>query len=82
MHTKSELTFWKTDRAEPFHSVKNDSAYDLSLHPDGRQMLAACYSSGGSTGNGARKRFRENYVPNGTKLRVFSLFAKPVEKSG
>ena len=77
LHTASELTFWKTSQAEPLHSISNGSAYDLSLHPDGRQLLATTYVSGGSSGNGARKRFHEQYLPNTTNLRIFSLFSKP-----
>ena len=77
LHSESELAFWNTDGPEPIHSVKNHSAYDLCLHPDGRQLLAACYVSGGSSGNGAQGRFREKYTPNGAALKVFSLFAKP-----
>ena len=77
LHSESELAFWKADQPEPLHSVKNHSGYDLCLHPDGRQLLAACYVSGGSTGNGAQGRFRKEYRPNGAALRIFSLFAKP-----
>jgi WD40 repeat protein len=80
LHAASELTFWKTSHPEPLHSISNGSAYDLSLHPDGRQLLAATYVSGGNSGNGARKRFHEKYLPNTTNLRIFSLFAKPGEK--
>lgn len=79
LHSPSELAFWNIDEVEPIHSIVNHSAYDLSLHPDGRQLLAAGYDPGGSHGNGAQKRFSEKYVPNGTALRTFSLFAKPAE---
>jgi len=82
LHTPSELAFWDIDQPEPLHSLKNHSAYDLSLHPDGRQLLAPCYVSGGSTGNGVRDRKREDYTPNGSALRIFSLFAKPENKAG
>ena len=77
LHSESELTFWHIDEPEPLHSVSNHSAYDLSLHPDGRQLLAAGYHPGGSTGNGAQKRFAEKYLPNGAALRIFSLFTQP-----
>ena len=80
LHAGSELTFWKTDKTDPIHSVPNGSAYDLSLHPDGRQLLATSYVSGGASGNGAQKRHRENYPPNKTLLKIFSLFAKAEEK--
>jgi phytoene dehydrogenase-like protein len=80
LHADSELTFWKTDTPDPLHSIKNASAYDLSLHPAGRQLLVATYVSGGSSGNGARKRHREKYTPNSTNLKIFSLFAQPEEK--
>ena len=79
LHSDSELTFWKTDTPDPLHSIKNGSAYDLSLHPDGRQLLVASYVSGGSTGNGARERHREKYEPNATSLKFFNLFAKPAD---
>ncbi len=77
LHSNSELTFWQIDQVAPLHSLVSPPAYDLSLHPDGRQLLAACYVSGGSSGNGAQKRFKDNYVPNKSTLRIFSLFAKP-----
>ena len=77
LHTPSELTFWKIGESGQLHSIKNHSAYDLSLHPDGRQLLAPCYVSGGSTGNGARGHGQKDYSPNGTILRIFSLSAKP-----
>jgi WD40 repeat protein len=80
LHSDSELTFWETDAPEPLHSIKNGSAYDLSLHPDGRQLLVTTYVSGGSSGNGARKRHREQYTPNSTNLKIFSLFSKPAAK--
>ncbi len=79
LHTNSELTFWKPDTPDPLHSITNGSAYDLSLHPDGRQLLVPTYVSGGASGNGARKRHREKYNPNGTNLKIFSLSAKPTE---
>jgi WD40 repeat protein len=79
LHTNSELTFWKTDTPDPLHSITNGSGYDLSLHPDGRQLLVPTYVSGGASGNGARKRHREKYDPNGTNLKIFSLSAKPAE---
>ena len=80
IHADSELTFWKTDTPDPLHSIKNGSAYDLSLHPDGRQLLVATYVSGGASGNGAQKRHRDKYDPNKTSLKIFSLFEKPEEK--
>ncbi len=80
LHADSELTFWKTDTPDPLHSINNGSAYDLSLHPDGRQLLVATYVSGGASGNGAQKRHREKYDPNKTSLKIFSLFAQPEEK--
>lgn len=80
LHSASELIFWKTDAPDPLHSIANGSAYDLSLHPDGRQLLVPTYVSGGSTGNGARKQHREKYLPNSTTLKIFSLFEKPEEK--
>jgi len=79
LHTNSELTFWKTDTPDPLHSISNGSAYDLSLHPDGRQLLVPTYVSGGASGNGARERHREEYPPNKTSLKIFSLSAKPAE---
>ena len=79
LHSNSELTFWKTDTPDPLHSINNGSAYDLSLHPDGRQLLVPTYVSGGASGNGARKQHREKYDPNGTNLKIFSLSAKPAE---
>ena len=80
LHSTSELTFWKVDQPEPLHSIKNGSGYDLSLHPDQRQLLVATYVSGGCSGNGARGRKPEEYLPNTSLLRIFSLFAKPEEK--
>ncbi|MFM1560806.1 MAG: WD40 repeat domain-containing protein [Roseibacillus sp.] len=81
LHSPSELAFWNIEQPEPIHSMVNHSAYDLSLHPDGLQLLAAGYDPGGSQGNGAQKRFSEKYVPNGTALRTFSLFAKPANQA-
>ena len=79
LHANSELVFWKIEQSNPLHSLVNPSAYELSLHPDGRQLLAACYVSGGSSGNGARKRDREKYLSNGSTLRVFSLYKQPAD---
>lgn len=79
LHTDSEMVFWKAGQAEPLHSLLNPSAYDFSLHPDGRRLLATCYLSNGSSGNGARRNHRDKYVPNGTSLRIFSLFPRPEE---
>ena len=79
LHANSELVFWKIEQSDPLHSLVNPSAYELSLHPDGRQLLAACYVSGGSSGNGARKRDREKYLSNGSTLRVFSLYKQPAD---
>ena len=79
LHSASELAFWKVDQAEPIHSIKNGSGYDLSLHPDKRQLLVPTYVTGGSSGNGGRGMTPENYLPNTTRLRVFSLYAKPEE---
>ena len=45
---------------------------------DGK-LLVPTYVSGGASGNGARKRHREKYDPNGTNLKIFSLSAKPAE---
>jgi len=80
LHSASELTFWKVDQPEPIHSIKNGSGYDLSLHPDKRQLLVPTYVTGGSSGNGGRGKTPENYLTNTTILRIFSLFAKPEEK--
>ena len=80
LHATSELTFWKIDESQPLHSIGNGSAYDISLHPDKRQLLVASYVSGGSSGNGARGRKPEEYLPNTSSLQIFSLFAKPEEK--
>jgi len=80
LHSGSELTFWKTNQPNPLHFLPNGSAYDLSLHPDGRRLLAATYVSGGASGNGAQKRHRENYPPNKTALKFISLFEKPAEE--
>ena len=80
LHATSELTFWKIDQADPVHSIANGSAYDLSLHPDGRQLLVPTYVSGGSSGNGARGRKPEEYLSNTTSMKIFSLFAKPEEE--
>jgi WD40 repeat protein len=80
LHSASELIFWKVDQPEPLHSIKNGSGYDLSLHPDKRQLLVATYVSGGSSGNGGRGKTPEDYLSNTSVLRIFSLFAKPEEK--
>ena len=80
LHSASELTFWKVDQSEPMHSIKNGSGYDLSLHPDKRQLLVPTYVTGGSSGNGGRGKTPENYFTNTSVLRVFSLFEKPEEK--
>ena len=79
LHSASELAFWKVDQAEPIHSIKNGSGYDLSLHPDKRQLLVPTYVTGGSSGNGGRGKTPENYLPNTSILRIFSLYAKPEE---
>jgi WD40 repeat protein len=81
LHTSSELTFWNIDQSEPFHSLENGSGYDLSLHPDQRQLLVPTYVSGGSSGNGARGKTPAEYLPNQTVLKIFSLFAKPQEET-
>ena len=80
LHSASELTFWKVDQPVPIHSIKNGSGYDLSLHPDKRQLLVPTYVTGGSSGNGGRGKTPEDYLTNTTILRIFSLFANPAEK--
>ena len=82
LHSASELTFWTVDQPEPLHSIKNGSGYDLSLHPDKRQLLVPTYATGGSSGNGGRGKTPENYLANTTVLRIFSLFAQPEKTEG
>lgn len=78
----TELAFWKPDKAEPIHSLKGQSAYDLDLHPDGMRLLAPLFVSMGSGGNGAREKQKAKYVPNAATIQVFNLFAdsKPAGK--
>ncbi len=75
LHSATELSFWDPAKQAPVHSLSGQSAYDLDLHPDGRRLLAPVYVSGGTSGNGARKRHREKYSPNETVLRIYDLFA-------
>ena len=76
LHTGTEMTFWDPSKQAPIHTLPGQSAYDLDLHPDGRRLLAPVYLSGGTSGNGARKRHREKYAPNETVLRIYALFAE------
>lgn len=75
--TVTELAFWKPDKAEPFHSFKGQSAYDLDIHPDGMRLVAPLFVSMGSGGNGAREKQKLKYVPNASVIQVFNLFADP-----
>lgn len=76
LHSGTELTFWNPPTRAPSHTLPGQSAYDLDLHPDGRRLLAPVYVSGGTSGNGARKRHREKYSPNETVLRIYNLFSE------
>ncbi len=67
--------FWKPDQAETYHSIPGPTGYDLDLHPDGRQVALALFENRGRTGNG-RKVERNEYVPNGSLLRLLNLYAK------
>ena len=81
LHTGTEMAFWDPARQAPVHALPGQSAYDLDLHPDGRRLLAPVYISGGTSGNGAQKRHREKYSPNGTVLRIYNLFAEAGKQS-
>ena len=76
LHSATELSFWDPGKQAPVHSLPGHSAYDLDLHPDGRRLLAPVYVSGGTSGNGAQKRHRDKYSPNGTIIRIYELFAE------
>ncbi len=77
----TELAFWTPGKAEPAHSWKGASAYDLDLHPDGLHLLAPLFVSMGSGGNGARETQKTNYLPNASVVQVFHLFAPSNPKS-
>ena len=81
LHSGTEMAFWDPARQAPVHALPGQSAYDLDLHPDGRRLLAPVYISGGTSGNGAQKRHREKYSPNGTALRIYNLFAEAGKQS-
>ena len=73
----TELAFWKPEKAEPFQSLKGQSAYDLDVHPDGLRLLAPLFVPTGSGGNGARKSHLQKYLPNAATVQIFNLFADP-----
>lgn len=75
--TVTELAFWKPEKAEPFHTLKGQSAYDLDVHPDGVRLLAPLFVAMGSGGNGAREKQKAKYLPNAATVQVFNLFADP-----
>lgn len=73
------LYFWK-EGPKPLHTAEAPSAYDLSLHPDGRRLALACYASKGSGGNGRAAKTRAEYVPNEGAVRLYALYEKPKKK--
>lgn len=70
------LYFWK-EGPKPLHTAEAPAAYDLDLHPDGRQVAVACYAAKGSGGNGRAAKARTEYVPNEGAVRLYALFEKP-----
>lgn len=71
----ASLSFWKLDQPEAYHSVAGASGYDLDLHPDGLRLAVATFEAKGRTGNG-RHSDKQEYVPNGGAVRIYSLHAK------
>ena len=67
------LCFWKPGETAPFHSLPIPVGYDLDLHPDGLRLAVAVYDARGQSGNGRPAKTKEEYIPNGGSVQIFSL---------
>ena len=77
LNAKTSMEFWNIDEPEPIHSISRDSAYGLSLHPDGTRLALASIVPNGRQGNG--RGDRDEYVSHNGGLVVYSLQEKPTE---
>jgi WD40 repeat protein len=67
------LCFWKRSETAPFHTLPLATAYDLDLHPDGLRLAVAVYEPRGQGGNGRPAKTKDEYIPNGGSVQIFSL---------
>ena len=78
INAKSSLEFWNPDNAAPLHAIVRESAYAMSLHPDGGRLALANFVPHGSGGNG-RNGKPEEYAPHAGALCIINLQEKPAE---
>ncbi len=74
------LCFWKPGEPAPFHSLPLATGYDLDLHPDGLRLAVAVFEVRGQWGNGRHVKSRDEYIPHGGSVQIFSL-GEPVKGS-
>ncbi len=67
------VCFWKPGEVAPSHSLPTPCAYELDLHPDGQRAGIVAHEALGQTGNGRLVKTREEYVPNGGSVQIFTL---------
>lgn len=67
------LCFWRGGEITPFHSLPVSCAYELDLHPDKQMLALATHVAQGQSGNGRLVKSREEYVPNGGAVLIYSL---------
>ena len=71
------LWLWKPGESEPAHTVGIQSAYEVDVRPDGQAVAVASFEPVGPGGNGNGKPLKKGeYVPNGGRLRLYSLLPK------
>jgi len=71
------LCFWKAGETAPCHALPIPAAYDLDLHPDGLRLAVAVYDARGASGNGRPVKTKDEYIPHGGSVQIFSLGGPP-----
>jgi WD40 repeat protein len=71
----SSLEFFAPNANDSQHAIKRESAYSMSLHPDGLRIAVASFSPHGRGGNGRHAK-PEEYVPHKGQLVVYRLEEK------
>ncbi len=71
----SSLEFFAAATGESLHSIKRESGYTLSPHPDGARLAVAGFVSRGRGGNGRHAK-PEEYVTHGGAVTLYRLDGK------
>lgn len=78
INAQSSLEFWNPENPDSLHSIVRESAYAISLHPDGVRLALANFDPFGQGGNG-RNGKPEEYAPHAGALFIINLQEKPAE---